>query len=55
MKKSILFVGLQDVIMNLYLGLNTRRHRVLSNNLGILHQMKFGKLLLQHVILFLNP
>lgn len=54
MKKSILLIWLQDLVVNLHLRLNRGRHRILSHQTGILYQVKFRKLLLQDIILFLN-
>lgn len=55
MKKCILFIWLQDLVVDLDLGLNHGRNRIFTHQTGILQQMKLRKLLIQHIILLLNP
>lgn len=53
-QQSVLLLRRENFIVNLDLGRNRRRNRVLSNQTCILQQVEFRKLRLQNIILFLD-
>ena len=55
MEKCVLLFGLQHFLMNHNLGLYRRRHGLLTDNPSILQKMKLGKLLVQYIVLLLDP